>query len=505
MVVAVWGLSQRFGDSNHKFSVSFGLVRGWQAMLYRRARAALQMIGKCKTKLLRPADIKDDDGLRAVYEEYERQLREMSAVDFSDFARLSIEILNVEPSVLDLVTSRHKYVLVDEFQDTSRIQFQLLKLLGRHGRVTAVGDDWQSIYSFQGADIQNFDNFTSHFSEGGGTASAAAATSSAEGGSAPVAAAATSSSALATVKLEQNFRSTSTVVAVSNAVIAKAEHGRGTNKQVYTLASAGPKACVVACRNDNCELEFVLADIEARHQKDGTPYAKMAILFRTNKIGQEFQDSCVKRDLPFMCKGTQFYKTGEIRDILSLLSVVVNDKDDLAVLRSMHALRAKGKIEQTVVDEIRLFCKGTRTPLLAALQKILAQFEVVEKAAKADNADTATPKKARKGKAKKSGTGKGAKRGSKGGKKKAKESDRLSSCFEPEDLPPSLSEIPGTTPPPRGIIIITTTTTTTIVTPPHTHIFPFPRHHHYHHHYDYHHHHHRHNKITPPRSLSLSH
>ena len=243
-----------------------------------------------------------------IYKEYQKQLKANNALDFDDLIFKTVELFQFHPEVLDYYQERFRYIMVDEYQDTNTIQFQLVSMLARkYQNLCVVGDDDQSIYKFRGANVKNILNFENVFPEA------------------------------VTIKLEQNYRSTKNILNAANEVI-KHNKGRKT-KKLWTENEEGDLIEFHQYGTEYEEARKIIDKIEAL-SNEGYDYKNMAILYRTNAQSRVFEESFMIKNIPYrIVGGTNFYQRKEVKDILSYLKVVDNGLDDLAVRRIINVPR----------------------------------------------------------------------------------------------------------------------------------------------------------------------
>ena len=243
-----------------------------------------------------------------IYKEYQKQLKANNALDFDDLIFKTVELFQFHPEVLDYYQERFRYIMVDEYQDTNTIQFQLVSMLARkYQNLCVVGDDDQSIYKFRGANVKNILNFENVFPEA------------------------------VTIKLEQNYRSTKNILNAANEVI-KHNKGRKT-KKLWTENEEGDLIEFHQYGTEYEEARNIIHEIEDL-SKEGYDYKNMAILYRTNAQSRVFEESFMIKNIPYrIVGGTNVYQRKEVKDILSYLKVVDNGLDDLAVRRIINVPR----------------------------------------------------------------------------------------------------------------------------------------------------------------------
>lgn len=237
--------------------------------------------------------------------EYESELSRANAVDFGGLITAVIQLFEKFPDVLERYQDRYKYILVDEYQDTNRAQFDLVRMLSAKRRnVCVVGDEDQSIYSWRGADIRNILDFEKVFPE------------------------------VTVLKLEQNYRSSKTIIEAASCVIERNTMRKG--KHMWTNNPDGDAIEIVECFNDKDEAEFVAKETHKLHQQ-GVDYKEMAVFYRSNAQARLIEDALRKYKINYkVIGGVRFYERKEIKDILSYLRLVINTKDSLALSRIIN-------------------------------------------------------------------------------------------------------------------------------------------------------------------------
>jgi DNA helicase-2/ATP-dependent DNA helicase PcrA len=252
---------------------------------------------------------KANDMLLPLYEEYQEHLAVYNAVDFDDLIALPIRIFREFPDVLEEYRSRFKYIMVDEFQDTSMIQYDLMKLLADGSRnICVVGDDDQSIYSWRGANYENILRFEKDYPE------------------------------LKEIKLEQNYRCTGTILAAANGVIAHNKNRK--TKELWTGSSDGKPIEIFYPENDVKEGEFIARTIKTLMFQDGIHYADVGVLVRTNSLFKNFEEAFLAENIPCKVSGGQsFFQRTEIKDVIAYMRVMANPDDDVSLLRVINTPR----------------------------------------------------------------------------------------------------------------------------------------------------------------------
>jgi DNA helicase-2/ATP-dependent DNA helicase PcrA len=253
------------------------------------------------------------------YKLYETELVRMNAMDFDDLLFRMVNVLELFPEVQARYGASFRHVLVDEYQDTNHAQYKLLQLIaGNHRNLAVVGDDAQSVYSFRGADIRNILDFQDDFPDAH------------------------------VIKLEQNYRSTQTILDASNAVIA--QNRAQMHKTLWTDQGAGDPVIVRELDDEYAEARYVLGEVE-RLRDEGVSLAEIACLYRTNAQSRVLQDALVRADVPFqIIGGTKFYERAEVKDALSYLTLLANPADAISFTRVANS--PKRGIGQTSLSRV---------------------------------------------------------------------------------------------------------------------------------------------------------
>jgi DNA helicase-2/ATP-dependent DNA helicase PcrA len=271
-----------------------------------------------------------------VYRLYQQKLVEASAVDFDDILKLTVELLQAFPQVLERWQNRFQYILVDEYQDTNRAQYMLVKMLGdRHKNVCVVGDSDQSIYAFRGADMRNIMDFGTDYPEA------------------------------KVVVLEQNYRSTQTILDAANAVIAN-NAGREP-KRLWTDEGSGDKIVAFEGEDEHEEAAYVAEEI-ARLQDEGTTLSDVAVFYRTNAQSRVIEELFVRFGVTYqVVGGLKYYDRKEVKDALAYLRAVVNPDDQVAIKRIINVPRRS--IGDTSIAHIDRFAESNEIGFLDALRR----------------------------------------------------------------------------------------------------------------------------------------
>ncbi|MBE0503166.1 MAG: UvrD-helicase domain-containing protein [Desulfuromonadales bacterium] len=288
-----------------------------------KARGAAQAIDSAKNRGLLPADLDRSDfygeQVAKVYELYQARMKQANALDFGDLILLTVNLFKTHPEILGRWQERFHYLLVDEFQDTNSIQYQLIRLLAaRHHNLCVVGDDDQSIYRWRGAEVGNILNFEVDYP-----------------GS-------------VTIRLEQNYRSTRNILAAAGAVVARNVGRKG--KSLWTENPTGEPISIEPLPDDLEEARFVANEI-SKLRSAGRHLRDIAVLYRINAQSRSLEEALVRERLPYvMFGGVKFYSRMEIKDILAYLRLLINPSDSLAARRIIN-VPARG-IGTTTVERI---------------------------------------------------------------------------------------------------------------------------------------------------------
>jgi DNA helicase-2/ATP-dependent DNA helicase PcrA len=278
------------------------------------ARAAAAIIDAAKNRGVGPVEYgraAEENGAAArVYARYQAMLQRANAVDFGDLLLLTVRLFEEHPEVLDRYRSRFRHFLVDEYQDTNRVQYRLTTLLaGEHRNLCVVGDDDQSIYRWRGAEIANILDFERDFPDA------------------------------AVIRLEQNYRSTGNILTAAGAVVARNTERKG--KTLWTENPAGEKVTLAVLGDDLEEARFVAAEI-ARRRRAGETLSGIAVFYRTNAQSRSIEEALVRERIPYtVVGGVRFFARSEIKDVLAYLRLLVNPADSLAARRIVN-LPARG-------------------------------------------------------------------------------------------------------------------------------------------------------------------
>ncbi|HSV55532.1 MAG TPA: UvrD-helicase domain-containing protein [Magnetospirillaceae bacterium] len=277
------------------------------------------------------------DSYWKVYEEYQAALKAHNAVDFDDLILKPIEVFETFPEALGKYRDQYRYIMIDEFQDTSRIQYRMMRLLA-DDNVFVVGDDDQSIYSWRGADYGNIQQFEKDWP------------------------------GLKEVKLERNYRSTSTILDAANAVIANNENRK--EKALWSPSSEGGAPIEVYYPADEeGEARFIARTAKQVRLAAGIPYSGIGILIRTNSLTRHLEEALLAENVPYKVSGgTSFFQRREIKDILSYLRVIANPQDDVNLIRILNVPR-RG-LGRKALESLQEYARRMSSSLHAALESL---------------------------------------------------------------------------------------------------------------------------------------
>lgn len=313
----------------------------------------LGMISDAKNQMMTPAmygEIANSDIQEKVfklYAEYQKLLREIGAMDFDDLMIKTVELFETKPEILQKWRDRLPYVLVDEWQDTNKIQYTLTKMLvGDNRQLTAVGDAAQSIYSWRGADYRNINNLSKDYSD------------------------------ITVINLEQNYRSTEHILSAANAVITK--NSSHPVLQLWTDKGQGERIKIYKAKNGYDEAEYITNKIKTL-TRQGYHNSDIAVLYRTNAQSRVIEEAFLHAGIPYiLIGGTKFYERTEIKDILCYLRLLVNNKD----LVSEKRVTKLGKRRLDKFQELRDELKLEEFTTLEILDQVIQKTGYLEKFAK---------------------------------------------------------------------------------------------------------------------------
>lgn len=255
-----------------------------------------------------------------LYKLYQQKLKKSSAVDFDDLLINTVKLLSLNPDLLERYQNRFRYILVDEYQDTNNIQYLLISLLaGGHHNICVVGDDDQSIYKFRGANVGNILSFESDYEDA------------------------------KRVTLDQNYRSTQTILDAANAVIS--HNGSRMEKKLWTSNGGGSKLHAFTARDEYEEARFIARTIKKQHDEGSARFGDFAVLYRTNAQSRVLEEIFMREAVPYrVLAGLRFYDRKEIKDIVAYLRLLSNTSDDTSLRRIIN--EPKRKIGAATVDKL---------------------------------------------------------------------------------------------------------------------------------------------------------
>lgn len=272
-----------------------------------------------------------------LYNGYQEGLKLYNAVDFDDLIVLPIKIFREHPEILARYKDRFRYLMIDEFQDTSHQQYEFMHLLAENN-VAVVGDDDQSIYSWRGADYENIINFEKDFP------------------------------GMQEIRLEQNYRSTGTILAAANGVIKNNTNRK--DKELWTGSGDGKPIEVYLPENEAAEASFIAEAIQGICFDEKRKYDDFGVLMRSNSQSRALEEAFLESNIPYtMSGGTSFYERKEIKDIISYLRVIANHDDDINLLRIINTPR-RG-IGRTAIESLNKAASYFHTSLFGAIEIIV--------------------------------------------------------------------------------------------------------------------------------------
>ncbi|MFV5932027.1 DNA helicase PcrA [Staphylococcus warneri] len=306
-------------------------------------RMFIGAISNLKNELKTPEDAQKEANdyhsqmVATVYKGYQRQLSRNEALDFDDLIMTTINLFERVPEALEYYQNKFQYIHVDEYQDTNKAQYTLIKLLAnKFKNLCVVGDSDQSIYGWRGADIQNILSFEEDYPDA------------------------------KTIFLEQNYRSTKTILNAANEVIKNNTERKP--KGLWTANTGGDKINYYEATTERDEAEYVVREI-MKHQFNGKKYSDMAILYRTNAQSRVLEETFMKSNIPYtMVGGQKFYDRKEIKDLLSYLRVIANSNDDISLQRIINV--PKRGVGPSSVEKIQTYAVQNNISMFDALGEV---------------------------------------------------------------------------------------------------------------------------------------
>ena len=306
-----------------------------------KAESILERISRTKNDIVPPGATSTDKPIEEIsamlYPRYHAALQSLNAVDFDDLLLLTLKLFREFPAVCEKYRERFGYIMVDEYQDTNRVQYELIKLLsGERRNLCVVGDDDQSIYGWRGADLGNILDFEKDFP---GTV---------------------------TVRLEQNYRSFGHILSAANGVIRN--NTRRMEKSLWTERGDGPKVNMFRAADAESEAAWVADRISMIKFERNVPYEDFAVLYRANMFSRPFEAALRSKRIPYsVVGGTSYFEHKEIKDLAAYLKIIANPSDDLSLLRAAGApKRGLGTSALTLLSD---FAKSGSLSLLDAFEK----------------------------------------------------------------------------------------------------------------------------------------
>jgi DNA helicase II / ATP-dependent DNA helicase PcrA len=304
-------------------------------------RSVQAAISGAKAELIQPRAFKAaaanvfERRIADVYVEYQSRLVSASAMDFDDLLSVTVELFSRFPDVLESYQERFKYVLVDEYQDTNRAQNEIVLLIGAaHGNVTVVGDTDQAIYGWRSADIRNILEFEEQFPQAD------------------------------VIPLEQNYRSTKTILDAANAVIAN--NTTRVPKELWTTGTTGEPVTRYRAEDEHDEADWVASEIVRLHDDEGLSFGDVAVFYRTNAQSRTIEEALVHQEIPYrVVGGTRFYDRREIKDVLAYLRVLANPTDEVSARRIVNVPR-RG-IGDASVERLAAWARSNRVSFFESL------------------------------------------------------------------------------------------------------------------------------------------
>lgn len=298
----------------------------------------------------RKAFNEEESAVKEIYSEWLLSQKAYNVVDFDDLILLPIRIFEKKPFILEEVQERYRYILVDEFQDTSLLQYKMVSMIaGKYRNIAVVGDDDQSIYSWRGANYENIRMFERDFPE------------------------------RKEFKLEQNYRSSGVILNAANAVIK--HNTERKEKVLWTESAEGAEISIRHHDSGDDEATFIAEDIK-RKVRDGERFSSFGILVRTNSLITQLENTLLESSIPHKISGGQsFYDRREIRDMLCYLKVLTNEKDDVSLLRIINTPR-RG-IGRTTIEKIREYADSNFKSLTESIKDLLLTDKIQDRTKKA--------------------------------------------------------------------------------------------------------------------------
>lgn len=306
-------------------------------------KTILHEISMAKDSLITPAEFRKSCGMdtrmlkiASAYELYQKMLKKADAMDFDDIIVKTVELLETCPDVLEYYRNKFRYIMVDEYQDTNHAQYRLVSLLAsKNENICVVGDDDQSIYKFRGATIENILSFEGEYRN------------------------------CVTIRLEQNYRSTQTILDAANAVIRHNDKRKG--KELWTGNGEGSKITVLTAYDENDEAKLIVDEIIEQNSVHGHKFSDIAVLYRMNAQSNSIEHILTRNSIPYrIIGGLRFYDRQEIKDALAYLAVINNPSDEIRLRRIINV--PKRGIGDTTVSHASEVASGLGISLFEVLE-----------------------------------------------------------------------------------------------------------------------------------------
>ncbi len=311
-------------------------------------------ISKMKNQMISPeefaknfAETHIDKKIAEIYTEYNKRLYENNSMDFDDLLIKPIELFNLHQKVLLKYKTQFKYVLVDEYQDTNKAQYEMLKLLAApKGKICVVGDDAQSIYGWRGAEIKNMLDFEKDFTKA------------------------------KIFRLEQNYRSTKMILSAADSVIKK--NSEQINKTLWTQNAEGDQISLIKCSDEKDEAIQIAKRIKKEVVSRKISFKVIAILYRINSQSRALEDALRREKIPYkIIGGVEFYRRKEVKDVIAYLRVISNQNDEESLLRIMN-FPQRG-IGNTSISKMIQFARKLNLSLFTTMSRVFEVIEVKER------------------------------------------------------------------------------------------------------------------------------
>ncbi|MGN0518986.1 MAG: ATP-dependent helicase [Acutalibacteraceae bacterium] len=319
------------------------------------AKSVLNEISRTKDKLLTPSEMKRDAAndfrlskIAEVYDTYQKRMKSSDAMDFDDMLFYTVKLLEADSTVLEYYQNQFRYIMVDEYQDTNHAQYEFIRLLaGKHGNICVVGDDDQSIYKFRGATIENILSFEKSFKNA------------------------------TVIRLEQNYRSTQTILDAANAVISN--NMMRKSKTLWTENSRGDKITLYTADSERSEAQYI-ADAILKGVASGRKFADYAVLYRMNAQSNTIEGVFARSGIPHrIIGGHRFYDREEVRDMMAYLHVVDNHNDDIRLLRIVN--KPKRAIGEATMEKVQDIAQNLGESIFTVMENA-DEYAALQKSAK---------------------------------------------------------------------------------------------------------------------------